>query len=569
MINIPQNQLKEILLKEGLINEDLFNEVTAGAERLKQNVAEVLVSKNIISADYLYQVFSRYFNIPLAELAQKTINETVLHSFPELLARQKNIILFAEEANGSLSAAMENPTNLETIEFVEQFVGKKITPYLAIERDLHQGFALYGKKQSTDYRQLIERSVTEALKLGKKGEEAAADTPIIGIVDNAIAYAVSLHASDIHLEIFEDGILIRYRIDGILYEITKMPKLIHSAIVARVKLLAGLKIDEHYKPQDGRFRYKISNQAFVDIRISIMPTFHGEKIEMRLLTAASRPLSFLEIGMLDNTTTLLTENIRKSYGMVLVCGPTGSGKTTTLYSVLSVLNRQEVNIITIEDPIEYNIKYINQTQVNPAAGVTFANGLRAVLRQDPNVIFVGEIRDDETASIAVQAALTGHIVLSSLHTNDALTTIPRLIDMNIPPFLIASVLNAVVAQRLVRKICLDCIYSLSLTPEIISVLKQQAIEMGIGETFIPPKIAYKGKGCPSCGGIGYRGRIGIFEILNISAEIRQEIVSPEFSLDRVKKIAREQKMISMFEDGLLKVERGMTTVEELLRVIKS
>jgi len=569
MINIPQNQLKEILLKEGLVSEVVFNEVTAGAERLKQNVAEVLISKNIVSADYLYQVFSRYFNIPLAELSQKTINETILHSFPELLARQKNIILFGEEANGSFSAAMENPTNLEIIEFVEQFVGKKITPYFATERDLHQGFALYGKKQSIDYRQLIEGSVAEALKLGKKGEEAAVDAPIIGIVDNAIAYAANLHASDIHCEIFEDGILIRYRIDGILYEITKMPKLVHAAIVARIKLLAGLKIDEHYKPQDGRFRYKISNQAFVDIRVSIMPTFHGEKVEMRLLTAASRPLSFLEIGMLDNTVSLLTENIRKSYGMVLVCGPTGSGKTTTLYSVLNVLNRQEINIITIEDPIEYNIKYVNQTQINPAAGLTFANGLRAILRQDPNIILVGEIRDDETASIAVQAALTGHIVLSSLHTNDALTTIPRLIDMNIPPFLIASVLNAVVAQRLVRKICLDCIYSLSPAPEIISALKRQAVEMGAGETFAPPKLVYKGKGCLSCGGIGYRGRIGIFEILNVSEEIRQEIVSPEFSLDRVKKIAREQKMISMFEDGLFKVERGMTTAEELLRVIKA
>jgi len=569
MINIPLGQLKEILLKEGLISEAVFNEVTAGAERLKQNVAELLVSKNIISADYLYQTFSRYFNIPLAELSYKTINETVLQSFPELLARQKNIVLFGEEADGSFSVAMENPTNLETIEFVEQFVGRKITPYFATERDLYQGFALYSKKQSTDYRQLIEGSVNDALKLGKKGEEAAVDAPIIGIVENIIAYAVNLHSSDIHFEIFEDGILIRYRIDGMLYEITKMPKIIHSAIVARIKLLAGLKLDEHYKPQDGRLRYKTSTSAFVDIRVAIMPTFHGEKIEMRLLTAASRPLSFLEIGMFDDTTTLINENIRKSYGMVLVCGPTGSGKTTTLYTVLNVLNRPEVNIITIEDPIEYNIKYINQTQVNPAAGITFANGLRAVLRQDPNVIFVGEIRDNETASIAVQAALTGHIVLSSLHTNDALTTIPRLVDMGVPHFLIASVLNAVVAQRLVRKICLDCIYSLKPSPVIINALKQQMAEIGMEESFVPPKLVYKGKGCLSCGGIGYRGRIGLFEVLNVSEEIRQEIVNSEFSLDRIKKIAREQKMISMFEDGLRKVEKGMTTAEEVLRVIKA
>ena len=324
---------------------------------------------------------------------------------------------------------------------------------------MDKGFALYGKRQSEDYRQLIERSVSDSLKLGKKGEDAAADAPIVGIVDNTIAYAVSLRASDIHMEIFDDGILIRYRIDGILHEIMKVSKVVHSAIVARIKLLSGLKIDEHYKPQDGRFRYKIGSNL-LDIRVAIMPTFHGEKVEMRLLTAAQRPLSLQEIGMLDDTVALLTENIRKSYGMVLVCGPTGSGKTTTLYSALNILNQPEVNIVTVEDPIEYNIKYINQTQINPAAGITFANGLRAILRQDPNIVLVGEIRDSETASIAVQAALTGHLVLSSLHTNDAPTAIPRLIDMDVPAFLSAAVLNAVIAQRLVRKICLECIYCL-------------------------------------------------------------------------------------------------------------
>jgi type IV pilus assembly protein PilB len=567
MIEIPVNQLKEIVLKEGLVDEATFNEIAADAERLKQNVADVLVSKNIVAQGYLYQIFSRYFNIPIADLSAKTINENLLQSFPESLARQKNVILFGEETDGSLSAAMEDPTNLENIEFVEQFIGRKIKPYFATEGDLNKGFALYGKKQSEDYRELIEGSIAESLKLGKKGEDAAADAPIVGLVDNTIAYAVSLRASDIHMEIFEDGILVRYRIDGILHEILKVPKAVHSAIVARIKLLAGLKIDEHYKPQDGRFRYKVGSDI-LDIRVSIMPTFHGEKVEMRLLTAAQRPLSFQEIGMLDDTVAILTDNIRKSYGMVLVCGPTGSGKTTTLYSVLNVLNRPEVNIVTVEDPIEYNIKYINQTQINPAAGITFANGLRAILRQDPNVVLVGEIRDGETASIAVQAALTGHMVLSSLHTNDAPTAIPRLMDMNVPAFLAAAVLNAVVAQRLVRKICLDCIYSVAPEPATIETLKKQMAELGLESSFKPPKFIYKGKGCPSCGGTGYRGRIGIFEILNVSEEVRKEMVSPEFSLDKMKAVARSQGMISMFEDGLRKVEKGMTTVEELLRVVR-
>ncbi|MFA4999582.1 MAG: GspE/PulE family protein [Parcubacteria group bacterium] len=567
MIDIPLNQLKEIVLKEGLIDEAAFDKLAVDAERLKQNVAETLVSKNIVAPGYLYQIFSRYFNIPTAELSGKTINEQILHSFPESLARQKGVILFGVETDGSLSAAMDDPTNLETIEFVEQFVGRKVKPYFASEGDLNKGFALYGKKQSENYRELIEGSITESLKLGKKGEEAAADAPIVGVVDNIIAYAVSLRASDIHLEIFEDAILVRYRIDGILHEIMKIPKMVHPAIIARIKLLASLKIDEHYKPQDGRFRYKIGPDV-LDIRVAIMPTFHGEKVELRLLTAAQRPLSFQEIGMFDDTIAMVTDNIRKSYGMVLVCGPTGSGKTTTLYSVLNVLNRPEVNIVTVEDPIEYNIKYINQTQINPAAGITFANGLRAILRQDPNVVLVGEIRDSETASIAVQAALTGHIVLSSLHTNDAPTAIPRIMDMNVPAFLAAAVLNAIIAQRLVRRICLDCIYSITPDPEIIETLKKQMTELGLESAFKPPRFIYKGKGCPSCGGTGYRGRMGIFEVLNVSEEIRKEIVNPGFSLDRMKQIAREQGMISMFEDGLRKVDKGLTTVEELLRVIR-
>ena len=567
MINIPVNQLKEIVIKEGLIDEASFDAITTEAERLKQNVAEALVSRNVIASNYLYQLFSRHFNIPIADLASKTINEEIIHLFPESLARQKGVILFSEEIDGSISAAMEDPTNLETIEFVEQFIGKKVKPYFATGPDLDKGFALYGKKQSEDYRKLIEDSISESLKLGKKGEDAAADAPVIGIVDNTIAYAVSLRASDIHIEIFEDGILIRYRIDGILHEIMKVSKAVHSAIVARIKLLAGLKIDEHYKPQDGRFRHKIGSDV-LDIRVAIMPTFHGEKVEMRLLTAAQRPLSFQEVGMFDNTISSLNDNIHKSYGMVIVCGPTGSGKTTTLYSVLNVLNRPEVNIVTVEDPIEYNIKYINQTQINPMAGVTFANGLRAILRQDPNVVLVGEIRDSETASIATQAALTGHLVLSSLHTNDASTAIPRLIDMDVEPFLAAAVLNAILAQRLVRKICLDCIYSVTPEEEIIGALKKQMASLGLEKDFKPPKFIYRGKGCPSCGGTGYRGRVGIFEILNITEEIRKEMVSPNFSLDKMKMIAREQGMITMFEDGLRKVEKGITTVEELFRVIR-
>jgi len=271
--------------------------------------------------------------------------------------------------------------------------------------------------------------------MGEK--EVAEEIPIVNIVDAILAYAISLNASDIHIEVLEDVVLIRFRIDGVLHEMLRIPKEVQPAIVARIKILAGLKIDEHRKPQDGRLRYEALGEA-MDIRVSIMPTFYGEKVEMRLLRATAKPMSLRELGMLEDTVQIVEESIKKTYGMLLVTGPTGSGKTTTLYSILNMLNRPDVNIVTIEDPIEYYIRYVNQTQINPQAGITFATGLRAILRQDPNIIMIGEIRDEETAEIAVHSALTGHLVLSSLHTNDAPTAVPRLIDMNVPAFLVVS-----------------------------------------------------------------------------------------------------------------------------------
>ena len=271
--------------------------------------------------------------------------------------------------------------------------------------------------------------------------DVASQLPVVGIVDNILSYAMASRASDIHIEILEDATFIRYRIDGILYEVMSITKAIHPAIVARIKLLAGLKIDEHYAPQDGRFRYQVGNQT-IDVRVSVIPTFYGEKVEMRLLEASQKPLSLEELGMSPETVKIVSENLKKAYGMILSCGPTGSGKTTTLYALMNILNRPQVNVTTIEDPIEYNMRYVNQTQINPQAGITFASGLRSLLRQDPNIIMVGEIRDAETADIAVQAALTGHLILSSLHTNDAPTAIPRFFDLNVPPYLVGSVLDA-------------------------------------------------------------------------------------------------------------------------------
>ena len=503
----------------------------------------------------------------MAGLEGRELDITTLKLLPEDLARQKRVILFGRESDGTISAAMEDPSDLVTIEFLERYLKERIKPYLAVESDLNKGFALYSQTTAVDYRKLIDQAIVESKKSKVKGEEAAKDVPIVSIVDNVLSYALALRASDIHIEIFEDSILVRYRIDGVLREVFKVPKEVHPAIVARIKLLGGLKIDEHSRPQDGRFRYQVGSDI-IDIRVAAMPTFYGEKIEMRLLPATTRPLSLAELGMMPDMIEVLEENIKKSYGMVLVCGPTGSGKSTTLYSLLGILNHPDVNIVTVEDPIEYDIKFINQTQINTVAGITFANGLRAILRQDPNIIMVGEIRDAETAEIAVQSALTGHLVLSSLHTNDAPTTIPRFIDLNVPPFLVAAVLNVILAQRLVRKICRDCIYSYSPGKELVEALVKQVKELGITDDFKMPKFVYAGKGCPVCGGSGYRGRTGIFEVLNITEEVRKLIISPAFSLDGLKSLAKKEGMVGMFEDGLRKVERGATTMEELLRVIR-
>ncbi len=568
MLQIPPQKLKEILTKEGLITAQDFDNLLADAQRMGQNMADVLISQRIITSAYFYNLIAQYLGVEKADLANRPIEEDILRLLSEELARQKRAIVFAKESDGALDVAMEDPSDLETIEFLRKHLKSKIKPFLASPEDLNRGFSLYGRHLTEDFKKAIEENIRVTLKKKISGlEEAAKDVPVVAIIDNLLSYAISLRASDIHIEILENTILIRYRIDGILHEIIRVPKEVHPAIVARIKLLGGLKIDEHFKPQDGRFRHKVGTDI-IDVRVAVIPVFYGEKVEMRLLPSAQRPLSLEELGMLEDTQKIVEENIKKTYGMVLVCGPTGCGKTTTLYSVLNILNRPEVNIVTIEDPIEYDIKYINQTQINLQAGITFANGLRAILRQDPNIIMVGEIRDEETAEVAVHSALTGHLLLSSLHTNDAATVVPRLIDMKIAPFLVAAVLNAGVAQRLVRKICINCIESYPADENLIQFLEKQLKEINPDSKLKAPKFLYRGRGCPACNQTGYRGRAGIFEVLNVDEEIRKLIISPDFSLDNLNALARKKGMVTIFEDGLKKASTGITTIEEVLRVIR-
>ena len=569
MINLTKQKLENLLINEGLVDKQTFEVMYQEAERRKQNPADVFISKDIISKERFYDTLSRYLNVPQLDFHQTKIDENVLNIVPENIARQRKMIIFNRNEDGSYNVAMENPANLDTVKFLSVRLGAPIRIYLATEDDLNRGYTLYGQKRAEDYKQVIEESIQASLRSKAQGiEEAAQDLPIVAIVDNLLAYAISSRASDIHFEILSDVVLIRFRIDGILHEIIQMPKKIHPAVVARVKILSELRIDEHNKPQDGRFRHNLGSKL-IDIRVSIVHTFYGEKVEMRLLDAAQKPLSLEELGMFGEVRKTVQNAIKTSYGMILVCGPTGSGKTTTLYSIMNILNQPKVNIVTVENPIEYDMRYVNQMQINPRAGITFANGLRSILRQDPDIIMVGEIRDAETAGISVQSALTGHLVLSSLHTNDAPTTIPRMIDMGVKRFLVAAVLNLVSAQRLVRQVCDDCKVPYEPKKAEIKAIKEQFELLGIPEKeMIIPKKFYKGEGCNSCNGLGYRGRIGIFEVMEINDRMRKFVNSEEFNLDGLRSMAKDEGMVTMFEDGLKKVEQGITTIEEIFRVIR-
>lgn len=566
---IPIDFLKQKLLAENLVTEDKFANMLAEAERKQQSILDLVVSECSVEPSYLSQIMADYLGVSLAKLSSHSIQPDLVRILPEEISRQRQAIIFEKEPDGTLDVAMSDPADLETIKFLTQYLKTKVKPFLANFSDLNRGYAIYGSQNASDFKQIIDTNIEASLRSHTKSiEEAAGDLPIVSIVDTLISYAVASRASDIHIEALEDAILVRYRIDGILYEIMRIPKAVHPAILARFKLLSGLKLDEHYKPQDGRFRQNLVNQL-VDIRVSVMPTYYGEKIVMRILESSQKPLSLEELGMNQQVGKTVADNLEKPFGMILTCGPTGSGKTTTLYALINILNRPDVNIVTVEDPVEYNMRYINQTQINPQAGITFASGLRAILRQDPNIVMVGEIRDSETADIAVQAALTGHLVLSSLHTNDAATAIPRFFDLKVPPFLVASVLDIIIAQRLLRKICSSCIQSRPVDKDLEAALTKQLQIISPGtKEFQIPKTIYKGAGCVSCNKSGYRGRLGIYEVLAVSDAVRNMIIAPEFSLEKLKESARKSGMQSMLEDGLNKAELGLTTVEEVLRVIR-
>lgn len=573
-MHITEEKLKSLLEKSDLVDEKAFQEAKEEAQRSGQFIADVLIGKGVISEDYMTETIQPYFGAKIVDLKKETILPEVLELVPEAYAKSKNVILFGlDKENKIAKLAMLDPIDYETIEFLRVNLDSWIESYLTTPTSLKYGLKFYKKHMGAEFNKIISENIEKSFSVANDTESGLAkmaeSVPIVAILDSVIEHAVSLGASDIHFEPMVESVLIRFRIDGIMQEILSLSKLIAPVLAARVKVLANLLIDEHRVPQDGRFKFEMEDNN-VDIRVNIMPVFHGEKVEMRLLKNSARPLTLDELGLSNKAVEIITDEIKKPHGMILVTGPTGHGKTTTLYAILHILNTPKVNITTIEDPVEYEVARINQTQVNVKAGVTFANGLRSLLRQNPDIIMIGEIRDAETVDIAVHAALTGHLVLSSLHTNDAPSALPRLVDMGAQAFLLASTVNMVISQRLVRKICSSCAESYPITPEVKKIISTQIAlageSVGAKNKKLPTSL-YRGKGCKICGQSGFHGQIGIFETLKVSEAIR-EIILKTVPVSEIRKQAIKEGMETIFEDGLRKVETGVTTIEEILRVIK-
>jgi type IV pilus assembly protein PilB len=551
-------QFRDIVLKSGFVSPEDFDAAVKSSQELGKDIGDVLVYRGLLGEDMIGKLIAEYYHVPFVDLSHKTIPLEVLSIIPEEAAATFHVIPFL--LNGSkLSLAMEDPSDLEAREFVKRKTGYTLDVYYARNNDIIRALGQYKRNIKDVFTKIIHENINASNATGDVAK-LAEDLPIIRILDTVLEYAVAEGASDVHFEELEEVFLVRFRIDGILRDIVELPKNIHAGIVARIKILSLLKIDEHRIPQDGRFKFKLK-ETYIALRVSILPAFYGENVVLRLLAESARPLSFEELGLSGHNLNLLKKNITKPHGMILVTGPTGSGKTTTLYSILTMLNTTEVKICTVEDPVEYGIKRVNQTQINPLAGLTFAAGLRALLRHDPDIIMVGEIRDEETAEMAIHSSLTGHLVLSTLHTNDAAGAIPRFLDMGAEGFLLASTINLVVAQRLVRKLCPRCIKSITIPAETVHLLREMTGEREISQTF------YKSSGCEECGMRGYKGRIGIFEILEITEEMRNLIVK-RGSTDEIVKLAMANGMVSLVRDGINKASGGLTSIEEVLRVVR-
>jgi len=557
--------LSDVLLQERFITPSQHDDIKVKSASQGITDEAVIKAENLVPEEKVAEAKAKLLGIPFISLSSTSFSPQAIGFVPRAVVERFQIVPFMyDEASKSISIAMANPVDLEAISFVRQKTGLNVKSFAASPTDIENAI----KEQ---YRQELVGQVGEAVKEteefktktvdSKEISEIIKEAPIAKIVATILEYAVSSRASDVHIEPQEDRVRVRYRIDGILYDRLSLPKSVQEAVISRIKILSEMKIDEHRTPQDGRFNFKVDNKE-VDLRISVLPTTFGEKVVMRLLRKTGGLPSLAELGLTGNSLKNLETSILRPHGIIIVCGPTGSGKTTTLYSVLDKLNTTRVNIMTLEDPVEYQIAGINQVQINPAVGLTFATGLRSFLRQDPNIILVGEIRDKETTELAIQAALTGHLVFSTLHTSNASGALPRLTDLGAETFLLSSTMNAILGQRIVRKICDNCKVEYVPPPQIIEEVKTV-----LGNLFpvAGVKKLYKGKGCEECGESGYLGRIGIFETLPISSKIASLVLENADSTT-IEKQAVTEGMITMKQDGYLKVLQGVSTVEEVLRV---
>jgi len=580
-MKVETKKLKLFLLDSGLITSKDIAEAERNVKKTGEDLGDALVSGGKISEDDLRRLEAYILGIPFVGLEKEKIDFAVLSLIPEPIARNHNIVAYRKNKD-ELEVAMLDPEDLGTIDFIKKKASLKILPRLTNSKSIKSAISQYQESLQAEFSDIVKKEA-ESLKVvisgaeeeGSEGDlkKLAEDIPIVRIVDTLLKHAILQRASDIHIEPMEKEVLVRYRIDGLLRDAMVLPKNTAPGITARIKILSNLKIDEKRLPQDGRFKIETAEDK-VSFRVSVLPVYNGEKIVMRILLENSKGFSFETLGFLSGQIEDVHWAINRPTGMILVTGPTGSGKTTTLYTALDILNTPDVNISTIEDPIEYQIPRINQTQVKPDIGFTFANGLRSLVRQDPDIIMVGEIRDNETASLAVNAALTGHLVLSTLHTNSAAGAVPRLLDMEVEPFLMASTVNVIIAQRLVRTLCSGKekyflndrqLESLSKEVDLDRVAGFLAKEKITGKISDWSKVPfYKpslDKDCPE----GYKGRVGAHEILRVSEGIRNLIMANATS-DDIEKQAKKEGMMTMLEDGIVKCVQGVTTIEEILRV---
>jgi len=581
---VQESKLKKFILDSGLVTRAEITAADKDVEKEGGTIGDALVRQGKISPDDLRRVQAYILGVPFVDLKGQKIDFGVLSLVPEPIARKHNLISFRKTDQG-LEVAMLDIDDLEAIDFVRKKTGLKVLARLTDQESIKGVLLQYQKSLKAEFGDIIQTETQAAIKaIADEGEggpasekdlkKLAEDLPVIRIVDTLLNHAIIQGASDIHIEPMENQLLIRYRIDGLLHDAMVLPRDTAPGITARIKVLSNLKLDEKRLPQDGRFKIEMNSEK-VSFRVSTLPTHHGEKTVMRLLRESSGGFSLESLGFHGQGLEAIHKAMQQHVGMILVTGPTGSGKTTTLYTVLDILNKPDVNISTIEDPIEYQMPRINQTQVKPEIGLNFAMGLRALLRQDPDIVMVGEIRDGETASLGINAALTGHLVLSTLHTNSAAGALPRFIDMGAEPFLIISTVNVIIAQRLVRKLCGQKEkYNLT-DAEIDSIGKSADLERiltALVDEGIVPKGAkwkdvpfYKPKSSQDCDE-GYKGRIGIHEVLKMSPAIR-ELALQQTSAEKIEIAARKEGMLTMLEDGIFKAAQGLTTIEEVFRVV--